>query len=46
MILGKTFHWTGRYDGDMAVATTLKTDLGVFATFDPKEFTEALFADE
>jgi len=33
---GKTFHWTGRYDGDMAVATTLKTDLGVFATFDPK----------
>ncbi len=33
---GKTFHWTGRYDGDMAVAKTLKTDLGVFATFDPK----------
>jgi sugar/nucleoside kinase (ribokinase family) len=32
---GKTFHWTGRYDGDMAVAKTLKTDLGVFATFDP-----------
>ena len=33
---GKTFHWKGRYDGDMAVAQTLKTDLGVFATFDPK----------
>ncbi len=33
---GKTFHWVGRYDGDMSVAKTLKTDLGVFATFDPK----------
>jgi sugar/nucleoside kinase (ribokinase family) len=33
---GKTFHWKGRYDGDMAVAQTLKTELGVFATFDPK----------
>jgi sugar/nucleoside kinase (ribokinase family) len=32
---GKTFHWTGRYDGDMAVAKTLSTELGVFATFDP-----------
>lgn len=32
---GRTFHWKGRYDGDMAVARTLKTDLGVFATFDP-----------
>ncbi len=33
---GRTFHWAGRYDGDMSVATTLKTELGVFATFDPK----------
>ncbi|HTB21681.1 MAG TPA: PfkB family carbohydrate kinase [bacterium] len=33
---GKTFHWTGSYDGDMAVATTLSTELGVFADFDPK----------
>ncbi|HTB35314.1 MAG TPA: PfkB family carbohydrate kinase, partial [bacterium] len=33
---GRTFHWQGRYDGDMAVAQTLKTELGVFATFDPK----------
>lgn len=33
---GRTFHWTGRYDGDMAVAKTLSTDLGVFATFDPQ----------
>ena len=32
---GRTFHWKGRYTGDMAVAQTLKTDLGVFATFDP-----------
>lgn len=32
---GKTFHWTGRYEGDMAVAKTLSTELGVFATFDP-----------
>jgi sugar/nucleoside kinase (ribokinase family) len=33
---GKTFHWKGRYTGDMAVAESLKTELGVFATFDPK----------
>lgn len=33
---GRTFHWKGRYDGDMAVAKTLSTDLGVFATFDPQ----------
>jgi sugar/nucleoside kinase (ribokinase family) len=34
-VKGKTFHWTGRYRGDMAVAETLKTELGVFATFNP-----------
>jgi len=34
-VKGKTFHWQGRYKGDMAVAETLKTELGVFATFDP-----------
>lgn len=33
---GRTFHWKGRYDGDMAQATTLHTELGVFATFDPQ----------
>lgn len=33
---GKTFHWTGKYEGDMSVAQTLSTDLGVFAGFDPK----------
>ncbi len=33
---GSTFHWQGRYLADMAVAHTLKTELGVFASFDPK----------
>lgn len=32
---GKTFHWEGRYQADMAVAETLKTELGVFEHFDP-----------
>jgi sugar/nucleoside kinase (ribokinase family) len=33
---GKTFHWKGRYVGDMGVAQTLKTDLGVFSSFQPR----------
>jgi sugar/nucleoside kinase (ribokinase family) len=33
---GKTFHWTGKYEGDMSVAQTLDTELGVFAGFDPE----------
>ncbi|MGH7442784.1 MAG: PfkB family carbohydrate kinase, partial [bacterium] len=33
---GQTFHWKGRYSGNMAVAETLRTDLGVFGTFDPR----------
>ncbi|MBM3216107.1 sugar kinase [Candidatus Poribacteria bacterium] len=33
---GKTFHWKGRYTGDMNEATTLATDLNVYAEFDPK----------
>ncbi len=33
---GKTFHWKGRYQGDMGVAETLATELGVFASFDPR----------
>jgi len=33
---GRTFFWKGRYEGDMAVAQTLKIDLGVFERFDPK----------
>ena len=34
-VKGKTFHWQGRYLGDMAVAHTIKTELGVFASFNP-----------
>lgn len=32
---GKTFHWSGRYDGQMNSATTLATDLNVLARFSP-----------
>jgi sugar/nucleoside kinase (ribokinase family) len=32
---GQTFHWSGRYEDDMAVAHTLDTQLNVFADFDP-----------
>jgi sugar/nucleoside kinase (ribokinase family) len=32
---GKTFHWSGRYEGDMEQAETLETDLNVLATFAP-----------
>ncbi len=33
---GHSFHWTGSYEGAMSEATTLRTDLNVFGTFDPK----------
>ncbi len=33
---GKSFHWTGNYLTDLNEATTLATDLNVFATFEPK----------
>lgn len=33
---GKTFFWAGVYTDDMNDRTTLKTDLNVFADFDPK----------
>src|SRR5215217_5644474 len=33
---GKTFQWQGRYDYDLNVANTLRTDLNVFADFQPK----------
>jgi sugar/nucleoside kinase (ribokinase family) len=33
---GLSFHWTGSYGGAMNEATTLGTDLNVFATFEPK----------
>ena len=32
---GKTFHWSGRYEGDMDQAQTLVTDLNVLETFAP-----------
>jgi sugar/nucleoside kinase (ribokinase family) len=32
---GKTFHWSGRYVGDLGKAETLATDLNVFAEFNP-----------
>jgi len=33
---GKTFFWQGTYSADMNDRTTLRTDLNVFADFDPK----------
>ncbi|MGD0201242.1 MAG: PfkB family carbohydrate kinase [Bryobacteraceae bacterium] len=33
---GKTFYWSGVYSPDMNDRTTLRTDLNVFAGFDPK----------
>jgi len=33
---GKTFFWEGVYSSDMNDRTTLRTDLNVFADFDPK----------
>jgi sugar/nucleoside kinase (ribokinase family) len=32
---GRTFRWSGRYEGDLNSAQTLSTDLNVFADFDP-----------
>lgn len=33
---GKTFFWSGKYSDDMNDRTTLRTDLNVFAGFNPK----------
>ena len=33
---GKTFRWTGKYEGDMNTAETMSVDLNVFGEFDPK----------
>src|SRR5262245_33330023 len=33
---GKTFRWSGRYEGAMNAAQTLKTELNVLGTFEPK----------
>lgn len=35
-VAGKTFHWEGRYQGDLNEAQTLKTELNVFEHFNPK----------
>lgn len=32
---GKTFHWEGKYEGDLSEAITLNTELNVFANFNP-----------
>lgn len=33
---GRTFRWSGRYEGDMNAAQTLETQLNVLASFQPK----------
>ena len=33
---GKTFHWEGKYEGDMNEAITVATDLNVFEHFQPE----------
>jgi sugar/nucleoside kinase (ribokinase family) len=33
---GETFHWEGRYSEDLSSRETLRTDLNVFANFQPK----------
>ncbi len=40
---GRTFRWSGRYEGDMNVAETLETQLNVLGTFRP-ELTPSLRA--
>jgi len=35
-VAGKTFHWTGKYEGDMNEAITLSTQLNVFEHFNPE----------
>jgi len=32
---GRTFHWSGQYEANLNRRRTLKTELGVFATFSP-----------
>jgi sugar/nucleoside kinase (ribokinase family) len=33
---GRSFHWLGRYDHDLATAETINTELGVFAEWQPE----------
>ena len=35
VVEGKTFHWEGKYEGDMNEAVTLNTELNVFENFKP-----------
>lgn len=42
---GKTFRWSGVYEGDMSVARTLDTQLNVFQQFEPR-LSPASFACE
>lgn len=35
-VQGKTFHWEGTYENNLNEAQTLKTELNVFAEFNPK----------
>jgi sugar/nucleoside kinase (ribokinase family) len=35
-VAGKTFHWQGKYSYDLNSRDTLRTDLNVFETFEPK----------
>jgi sugar/nucleoside kinase (ribokinase family) len=35
-VAGKTFHWEGKYEGDLNEAQTLKTELNVFEHFNPQ----------
>lgn len=35
VMTGKTFHWKGKYEGDLSEAITLQTDLNVFEHFNP-----------
>lgn len=35
VVTGKTFHWEGRYEGDMNEAITMNTELNVFEHFNP-----------
>lgn len=35
-VKGKTFHWEGKYEGDMNEAQTMLTELNVFEHFNPK----------
>ncbi len=36
MVEGETFHWEGTYEANLNEAVTLKTELNVFATFNPE----------